>query len=885
MRFMSEGVTRRALAIFDAVCDLSATDRSTTLRKLCGGDVSLEMLVTSLLNEDAQHRTDTESPLPPFHFDVGESIDDSAAMNLDLDVGASVGRYRIVGLIGTGSSGTVFEAERDAPSIRVALKIFRRVLATEGERRRFKREVESLSSCNHPGIVRIHDAGIADLSHGRLPFLAIELVDGTSITQFVRERKLSLKERIGLIIQVCDAIRHAHERGIIHRDIKPSNVLVDRSGRVRIVDFGLAAAIDGHESASMTWHGSGASIQGTIGYASPEQLSDIAAAEPKSDVYSIGILAYEVLSGHRAFAVEQLGFVDALSLVLETEPPSLGSLNAGLGGDIDAVVTKAIRKDPNQRIATCLEFAHELMRVVERRPVRSRPIGLIERIKKMMLRNPVFFAAALAAIAAGGVGGVFAVVNYRSALDSTTALSSILAKLVEERALAERRGTPLHARLIELQLVVEQATQAEGRRPRNVDIASARATAELALAGAMIEAGEFSTARGRIEKLIPELEALGASCPENLEVARTGAESRVKLGDTFKEEGLPEQAIGPYRQAHEALLGLEKRFRNDRRIANDIVCSFQRLGWIALNTGRWKDAEVLLRSAQQRAKDGLARTPVEPMQIYSMQIVLTLLAEVCARLGKESENSALQLELQSLGSHRSGLKALPFAGAMYLDELSRAMAEGPSATDRNRRRLEIDATANEARLADDFRNLARYIAAARARSELGSLLALVGDGSAAMQEFDCAVRHAQAVVEKSPSHCEARCFIVEVMIRRCTIPGESKIERTADAIRAISDLATIRTSPIGARRALHLSLDERLAAAHQPLAVTKDFADCTLAASPNDCEVLLDCSKVDQLLGDKVAAASKIRRLLNLLPDDAFDLRNFLHGRLVELRQ
>lgn len=503
----------------------------------------------------------------------------------------------------------------------------------------------------------------------------------------------------------------------------------------------------------------------------------------------------------------------------------------------------------------------------------------------MVLRKPVFFAAALATVAAGGIGGAFAVVNYLSALESTTALSSILARLVEERALAERRGIPLHARLVELQLVVEQATEAEERRPGNIDIMSARTKAELAFAGAMIEAGEFSAARARIEKLIPELEALGALYPGSHEVLRTIAESRVKLGDTFKEEGSPERAIGPYRQAHEALLGIESTFRDDPRIANDVLCSFQRLGWIALNTGRWKEAEVLLRSAQQRARDELARAPEEPMQIYSMQSVLTLHAEVCARLGKESENSALQLELQSLGSQRSGLKALRFAGAMYLDSLSQPMAEGPSATKENRGRLENDAIGNEARLADDYRNLARYVAAARARSELGSLLATDGDGSAALQEFDRALRHARAVVEMSPSHCEARCLVVEVMIRRSTIPGESRTERTADAIQAIRDLATIRPSPIGARQALHLSLDERLAAARQPLAVTKDFAERTLAAAPDDCGVLLDCLKVDRILGDNIAADLKIQRLQRLLPDDARDLRNFLHGLLLELRR
>ena len=215
------------------------------------------------------------------------------------DLPPRVGRYRPLRVIGQGGMGVVYEAEQEEPRRRVALKVIRPELATEDLRRRFAHESLFLGRLQHPGIAQVYEAGTAETPDGPLPFIAMELVDGARLHEWARggaAGRQALRERVELMIALCDAVHHAHQRGLIHRDLKPGNVLVDGEGRPRVLDFGVARPADVDLGTSLvTTHGE---LVGTLSYMSPEQLAgDPNDLDTRSDIYALGIILYEILAG------------------------------------------------------------------------------------------------------------------------------------------------------------------------------------------------------------------------------------------------------------------------------------------------------------------------------------------------------------------------------------------------------------------------------------------------------------------------------------------------------------------------------------------------------------------------------------------------------------
>jgi non-specific serine/threonine protein kinase/serine/threonine-protein kinase len=388
-----------------------------------------------------------------------------------------VGPYRIVRLLGEGGMGRVYEAEQEEPvRRRVALKLTRGGLDPDRIIARFHAERQALAVLDHPNIARVFDAG--STPEGR-PWFAMELVEGEPITRWAQRRRLSLKQRIELLLPVCDAVQHAHRKGVIHRDLKPSNLLVvesDGVGVPKIIDFGIAKAIEAPllAQSSATRFGE---LVGTPEYMSPEQAAlgavDI---DTRSDVYALGLVLYELLVGELPMSVEQVrryAFDELCRRIREDDTPrpsarlasvsqdTRASMASGdwarrLRGDLDSVVLKALAKDREQRYGTAAALADDLRRFLDDQPVLATAPSLRYRIGKFVRRNAIASVAAVAVVLALAIGTVVASLGLlearraearaRAAQQTAEATTDFMVRLFESADPRSEPGPPPTAR-------------------------------------------------------------------------------------------------------------------------------------------------------------------------------------------------------------------------------------------------------------------------------------------------------------------------------------------------------------------------------------------------------------------------------------------------------
>jgi serine/threonine protein kinase/Flp pilus assembly protein TadD len=331
-----------------------------------------------------------------------------------LQPGARVGRYELIRLLGAGGMAEVWLARRADGAFKreVAVKLPRLAHAQAGLEARFARERDILASLEHPHIARLYDAGVDPQG---LPYLAMEYVQGESLTDWCDAHRLGLRERLGLFLQVLEAVQYAHAKQVIHRDLKPSNILVTDSGEVRLLDFGVARLLEADETDQPAL----TSVYGralTPDYASPELLRGDPVDE-RSDLYSLGVLLYELLSGTRPYRLRSaasIGALDQAIATLEVKKPSLQlepaaatarggtteQLARQLRGDLDAIVLKSLAMHPAQRYPSAAAMAQDLQRWLDGRPIRARPARIAYRAGKFISRNRVLLAVSAAAVLA-----------------------------------------------------------------------------------------------------------------------------------------------------------------------------------------------------------------------------------------------------------------------------------------------------------------------------------------------------------------------------------------------------------------------------------------------------------------------------------------------------
>lgn len=377
--------TARALAL--ELRPLVAAERATRLSALARDDAQLAAAVEALLAT-----LDTDTALPP----AANSAAEQASPPTD-----QLGSFRLLERLGHGGMGTVWLAEQAQPRRRVALKTIRPELLSDRLRERFEHEARFLAALSHPAIAQIHASGSVSSPAGETPWLAMEYVEGEELLAGAERRGLDTGQKLHLLVAIAAGVQHAHVRGVMHRDLKPANILIERaSGQPKILDFGIARAIDsgGPVATRLTRVGE---VVGTVQYMSPEQLAgNPEAIDLRSDVYALGVIAYQLLSSHLPHDVDQLTLIEAIRRISETPPRPLSQVRPELAGDIETAVMKALAQDPAQRYQSVQAFADDLENVLAHRPIRARPPSAWYLFGKFVRRNRLLMGAALIAVMA-----------------------------------------------------------------------------------------------------------------------------------------------------------------------------------------------------------------------------------------------------------------------------------------------------------------------------------------------------------------------------------------------------------------------------------------------------------------------------------------------------
>jgi serine/threonine protein kinase len=362
---------RRVEKLFHAALNRKPEERMEFLAKACRRDPETRAKVESLLAA----RQDAGSFLERPAISLGEN-----ALSL---VGRRVGRYLILSQIATGGMGVVYLAEHEESHRNVALKGIRSELATPRMLRRFEREGRVLGRLQHPGIARILESGVADLGEGPQPFFAMELVTGQPLTTHAESVHLALRERLELLADVSDTIHYAHQKGIIHCDLKPANILVDPSGRTKILDFGIAHAADSDLRTTSVPTGA-AELMGTIQYMSPEQLTgNRQDLDSRSDIYALGVIGFELLAGRLPYQLGGKDLNEAVRIIGSVNPPRLGTIDPRLIGDIERVIGKALMKDRKRRFASAAGLSDGIRRYLRAESIETPP-GILHRVRTIL---------------------------------------------------------------------------------------------------------------------------------------------------------------------------------------------------------------------------------------------------------------------------------------------------------------------------------------------------------------------------------------------------------------------------------------------------------------------------------------------------------------------
>ena len=518
--------------LFDLVITLPAAERGAALDRECGGDTGLKQRVEAMITATQEDKAES-SPTTDARYGADEDatlhISDALPVTSGADgtvregPGTKIGPYTLLRKIGEGGFGSVFLAEQTEPvQRRVALKIIKLGMDTQAVIGRFEQERQALAVMDHPHIAKVLDAGTTEA--GR-PFFVMELVEGSPITDFADEHRLTVRQRLELFAQVCKAIQHAHSKGIIHRDIKPSNVLVsshDGSPFARVIDFGIAKAIDQRltDETAFTQYGQ---LMGTPLYMSPEQAEGSLDIDTRSDVYSLGVLLYEVLTGTTPLdprSLQAADYGERYRMIRESDPPRPSSrlvsstatlpevaesrrtapdtLRSLLRGELDWIAMKALEKDRTRRYETVNGLGLDVQRYLAGEPVAAAPPSATYRLRKLAARHkgPVIAAAAVAIALVVGLAGT-----------------------VWQARVADRE---------------RDAAQKE----------AARATALNDFMAQMLTAADPAAQGDREVTVVEVLERASAAAEENLhDQPAAEADARTLLGNTFQSLGKVDEAV------------------------------------------------------------------------------------------------------------------------------------------------------------------------------------------------------------------------------------------------------------------------------------------------------------------------------------------------------
>ena len=606
----------RAKRIFDDVLELEPPARKEELRRRCGSDSELRERIERWLALDEADTATRDDPVGAIVQHAAQALGGAPS---SLVPGQRVGRYEVVGPIASGGMGDVFEARQHEPmERRVALKVIRPGLGSPEVLRRFESERQVLSLMNHSSIATVLDAGA--LEDGR-PYFVMEFVDGLPIDRHCDDGRLSVNQRLHLFLRVCDGVQHAHRKGVVHRDLKPSNVLVtqeeqgDTSAAVpKIIDFGIAKALDpSRDDLPETVLGS---TLGTPEYMSPEQAGLHRDIDTRTDIYSLGVLLYELLSGTRPLTRETLRSANLeqakkavretpaerlgtriraltkvtsaqdLDALLEARDTSLEALQKAVRGDLEWICARALAKEPDDRYGSVDELANDIRRHLSNLPILAGPPTAGYRLTKFVQRNRFAVVAAglvMAALLIGVIGLGVGLVRAREAqqaaeieAERTQAAANFLASMFYEFD-ANEMGEAIVAR------VADAGTDLPPDQRAAVDLALQQINRP-DLARAIV-------AEQVLERAAARLETDFADDPQ----VRTRL--LINLSNAVERLGLFSPAIDYAQQA----VDLGRRELGDRD--PDTVDSISYLGDLLTMTGRYAEAQTAYEEVLEAARE------------------------------------------------------------------------------------------------------------------------------------------------------------------------------------------------------------------------------------------------------------------------------------------
>jgi non-specific serine/threonine protein kinase/serine/threonine-protein kinase len=510
----------------------------------------------------------------------------------------TIGRYRITGTLGEGGMGTVYRAEQDQPSRTVALKVIRPDLVSPALARRFSRESEVLGRLQHPGIAQIYEAGTAEGPHGPQPYFAMELVSGVPLDEFSQDRRLDVSGRLELFVRICEAVHYAHQKGVIHRDLKPSNILVDATGQPKILDFGVARIADDETTGVLqTKQTTLGQLIGTLQYMSPEQVNaDPVDIDIRSDVYSLGIILYQLLAERLPYDISRHVLHEAAWVILQVDPAPLSSVNRNLRGDVETIVAKALEKEKTRRYSSADELASDIRKYLKHEPISARPASTWYQVRKFAQRNKALVGGLTLAAAILVAGTVVSLLFAIRATKAERLAESRRAEAEASSQLAEQRRAETASALL-----AADSARGEAQREQQAAVASAaratreadKATSVNAILQDMLASPDPDRSRG--EKLtVRDVLDQVAGNPElydRNDQPEVRAAVDATIGRTYMNLALFEQA----RQHLDSAYNVRRRTLGPSSL--DVATSAEDRGTLAKTMGDPRTAEPLLLEA------------------------------------------------------------------------------------------------------------------------------------------------------------------------------------------------------------------------------------------------------------------------------------------------
>lgn len=765
---------------------------------------------TPTYDDDALDRLDAELNAPTVPLSTNEPT--------------QIGRYRIVEKIGEGGMGVVYKAQQSAPIERtVALKLIKLGHDTPAVVQRFAAERQALAWMDHPGIAKVLDAGAAPVT-GQ-PYFVMEYVPGVAITRYCDEHALNNRERLKLLIKVCDAVAHAHQKLMVHRDLKPSNILVYHSAanaaaEVKVIDFGVAKVLGSPDGSdlTMTLHTEAGQLVGTPDYMSPEQARATGAArdvDTRADIYSLGVIMYELITGALPFdpvALRSAGLAGIERMICDTDPPRphtrLSSLDESssvqiaarrqtdradlerqLRSELEWIPLKAMRKDREERYATIAEMADDLRNYLAGRPLIAAPESRAYRARKFLYRNRVSVAVATL-VALLLIGGIVSTSwqarranRERVIADEQRARAE--ARFEDVRQIASKFIFDIHRDIANLPgsqaatdkllaIALEYLQKLEADSAGNFKVLYNASTGYQQLGD--LQGHPLNNNRGDVKAAMASYERAEALAkraseaqPESPQAYAVLASTNLRIGDLQSAAGNHVSAIGRQRQAlamfqkAAALDAKEVKYRDACMIAT------QRVAEALSSANQTSEAIALLDGAIPQARQIVSEYPAQKQSQYTLITLLTLSADLKETVGDID------------GSHRVWAEVLPLQEAIATgapDDINRqgrfaatlsAMAHIQSLRGKTDEAMKHQTRALEvARKAHgrDPENQRMLMIFATQQMKHAELLAAVGQRDEAMRGFDEALASYRAVLKTTPTHAEAIAMVDQLLAKR-----------------------------------------------------------------------------------------------------------------------